>query len=123
MTDTEKLALQARIRELREALAKQKQSHYSCEDCWYSCPMSEEGCCDDRQSGCTCGAEAANTKIDALLSRPDDLSALEAYVREEKRKSAVEVLLGAATICNAADKSTHPSDLADIFKRMAKELK
>lgn len=25
--------------------------HYYCEDCWYSCPKAEDGCCDDRQGG------------------------------------------------------------------------
>jgi hypothetical protein len=26
-------------------------SHLTCDDCWHSCPKSEEGCCDDRQEG------------------------------------------------------------------------
>jgi hypothetical protein len=29
--------------------------HSECEDGWYSCPLSEGGCLDDRQEGCNCG--------------------------------------------------------------------
>ena len=30
--------------------------HRECEDCWYSCPLSREGCCDDaRPKECDCG--------------------------------------------------------------------
>lgn len=47
---------------LRAALVKLT-SHYVSEDCWYSCPLSVEGCCDERQSGCTCYASVA---IEAL---------------------------------------------------------
>ena len=28
--------------------------HYYCEDTWYSCPETEEGCADDSQAGCNC---------------------------------------------------------------------
>ena len=107
MTPDKELQYQARIRELREALAS------AMSDLSHQSTLRDEY---QDFSGIIDG-------ITKAFSRTDDLSALEAYVREEKRKSAVEVLLGAATICNAADKSTHPSDLADIFKRMAKELK
>jgi hypothetical protein len=44
-----------------------KRSHYICEDCWYSCPLSEEGCCDDRQDECNCGAAEHNEKIHRLI--------------------------------------------------------
>jgi hypothetical protein len=30
--------------------------HYECGDCWYSCPESDEGCCNDADEGCTCWA-------------------------------------------------------------------
>ena len=32
-------------------------SHYSGDDCWYSCPLSEEGCCNDtvEKDVCNCG--------------------------------------------------------------------
>jgi hemerythrin-like domain-containing protein len=28
--------------------------HHHCEDSWYSCPLSQEGCSDDRQPSATC---------------------------------------------------------------------
>lgn len=30
--------------------------HYTCEDCWYSCPEAtgDDACCDDRGTGCRC---------------------------------------------------------------------
>ena len=108
MTKDKELQYQARITELREALDMVVVCH--------------SDYCEGHVGVSAHSYELARIAKQAL-SRSDDLSALEAYVREEKRKSAVEVLLGAATICSAADKSTHPSDLADIFKRMAKELK
>ena len=53
---------------LREALRNAKISHRECEDCWYSCPLSAEGCCDERQTECTCGADKHNAAIDAALA-------------------------------------------------------
>jgi len=44
------------LRDLVVAAEKRKH-HYECEDPWYSCPKSENGCADDRQKGCTCGAD------------------------------------------------------------------
>jgi hypothetical protein len=60
-------AAMARIRELEKALLAAKIPHHHCEDCWYSCPMSDEGCCDEREIGCNCGAEKHNAAIDAAL--------------------------------------------------------
>lgn len=45
-----------------------KREHYTCEDCWYSCPLSEDGCCDGRSRGCNCGADEHNKKVDELLA-------------------------------------------------------
>lgn len=47
-----------------------KEEHYICEDCWYSCPKSEEGCCDEQYSKdvCTCGADNRNSKIDLIIA-------------------------------------------------------
>jgi hypothetical protein len=57
----------ARIAELEKALQLSKLSHYVCDDCWYSCPVSGE-CCDERQGAeCNCGAEAHNARIDSAL--------------------------------------------------------
>ena len=48
-----------------ETLRARKRAHYECDDRWFSCPMSEEGCANDRDNGCTCGAEAHNENTDA----------------------------------------------------------
>jgi hypothetical protein len=40
--------------------------HLTCEDSWYSCPLSEEGCADERQAGCNCIAVEANAALNAL---------------------------------------------------------
>jgi hypothetical protein len=56
------------IQKLRAALLAAKISHHVCEDCWYSCPLSSEGCCDERETECNCGAEKHNAAIDFALS-------------------------------------------------------
>lgn len=47
-----------------------KLSHHVSDDCWYSCPESEEGTCDDEQKGkpCNCGAAKHNEKIDKKIA-------------------------------------------------------
>lgn len=48
-------------------LERLRLTHYICEDCWYSCPKSTEGCCDDNQgSECNCGADAHNAILDGI---------------------------------------------------------
>lgn len=44
-------------------------NHYECDDCWYSCPKSEEGCCNEGldKDRCTCGADQTNNKIDEII--------------------------------------------------------
>lgn len=54
-------------KELSEALTSLKIFHYvNDEDCWYSCPESGE-CCDSSKSGCNCGANDHNKRIDDLI--------------------------------------------------------
>jgi hypothetical protein len=55
------------VDKLRAALLAAKVTHTTCEDGWYSCPMSEEGCLDERETECTCGAEKHNAAIDSAL--------------------------------------------------------
>lgn len=44
------------------------QSHVYCEDSWYSCPMAEGGCADDRRGPqCDCGAEEQNMKVNSIM--------------------------------------------------------
>lgn len=46
-----------------------KESHYYCEDSWYSCPLAEDGCADDRKpkDKCDCGAEGQRKRVDAII--------------------------------------------------------
>lgn len=53
----------------RGALNAAKITHLNVEDCWYSCPESSEGCCDESQTGCNCGADEHNAAIDVALSK------------------------------------------------------
>ena len=43
--------------------------HYSCEDSWYSCPKSEDGCAQDNDGECICGAEDHNAKVLLVFAR------------------------------------------------------
>jgi hypothetical protein len=52
-----------------EGLEALKLGHFTCDAGWYSCPLSEDGCADDRQTECTCAAGALNAKIDALIAQ------------------------------------------------------
>ena len=52
---------------LIEKLEALKQEHDTCEDCWYSCPMSGECCRDTIDALCTCGAQSINEKIEELI--------------------------------------------------------
>ena len=46
-----------------------RRDHYRCEDHWYSCPKSPDGCANDLAGDeCNCGADSHNDKIDELLS-------------------------------------------------------
>ncbi len=56
----------------RSILKELRLSHTECEDSWFSCPLSTDGCCDDRQPEgvCNCGADARNSIIDELLAAP-----------------------------------------------------
>ena len=59
-----------------EALEKLKHGHTQVDDCWYSCPKSTEGCCDDAvndKGECTCGADEHNASVDKLAATLRDL--------------------------------------------------
>ena len=54
-----------------EALAG---SHYYCEDCWYSCPLAEDGCCDEsKPKVCDCGRDARVARILEALNAAYDM--------------------------------------------------
>ena len=47
---------------------KCRKQHYYCEDCYYSCPQEEDGCCDETEGDdCNCGADKHNAAINELL--------------------------------------------------------
>ena len=58
------------IMNLVHELEKLRVSHYqNDEDCWYSCPKSPDGCCNDNAGGeCTRGADKHNAKLDEVLA-------------------------------------------------------
>lgn len=45
-----------------------KQPHYTCDDPWYNCPLSEEGCRNDAldHGKCNCGADKHNEEVSRL---------------------------------------------------------
>ena len=71
---------------LREAVAW-RMPHDTCDDCWYSCPMSGE-CCDESQpkDRCTCYASIVNKRLDtisaALAALLDELEQLRASEKQ-----------------------------------------
>ena len=59
-----------RIAKLESFLRKSKRRyHRTCNDSWYSCPKSEDGCPDDQWdiNECNCGADEWNAKVETLL--------------------------------------------------------
>lgn len=106
MTPDKELQYQARIMELRGVAAK---------------------CCEDGDEWHL--GTALFDELKAVLSRPDDLSALEAYVLEEKRKVLREVaaIIRADKCSGESDYATGINDAtkkhADVIERMVEGLK
>ena len=47
--------------------------HYNCEDSWYSCPLSEDGCSNDQAgSECNCWARY-NKEMEDLFNQLEQL--------------------------------------------------
>lgn len=65
--------LRAQLAGVREKVEKmERRRHYECDDCWYSCPLSEEGCCNDGlPHECNCGADDFNAQIADVLAALD----------------------------------------------------
>lgn len=53
---------------LKELAGISIRKHYDCDDGYYSCPLSYDGCLDDRvpKDICNCGATAHNIKVTEL---------------------------------------------------------
>lgn len=53
---------------VRELLERKPESHYECEDPWYSCPQQSECVNDDRRGDpCDCGADERNKLHDEII--------------------------------------------------------
>ena len=133
MTPDKELQYQARIRELREAL--------NCPNCpnqgWYEVNGTTFGCCGKpNDDGSCCGlpvqtpcalqqqCEWCHTTPNSrfrVLSRPDDLSALNDYVMEEKRTALM--LLADRLGQLAWDAKLDALQVQRMIERMAEELK
>lgn len=60
-----------RLREAVKRLANlARRTHYNCEDNWYACPLSEDGCSNPMyaKDACNCGALRHNLQVDAILA-------------------------------------------------------
>lgn len=58
------------IGQLKARLLESKRHHYYCEDCWYSCPKSEDGSCNSFKDGeCDCGAEEFNRELEEFIAK------------------------------------------------------
>ena len=80
--------------------------HYECDDSWYSCPLSTDGCADKRQEGCTCGRDRLVQQIDAALA-------------DERRRAQEE----AAKICDERAKYYKSiKSVGDIHDSIAERL-
>jgi hypothetical protein len=56
------------MKQALEALECSRQSHYYCEDTWYSCPKHDDGCANEAEGDeCNCGADETNKTIDAAI--------------------------------------------------------
>ena len=86
--NTQLAAKDAKITELQNVLKGMKQNHRYCDDPWYSCPKHPDGCANAAEgTGCTCGADEANTAIDNVLAIPNDDSALQEALKQAKREA------------------------------------
>lgn len=75
--------------------------HHECEDCWYSCPESVEGCCDDDREGCTCHAPLIH-EMAAMLREQD---ATITQVLDLHRPDGFHDMEGVPHVCVACDKN------------------
>ena len=65
--------------------------YWNDEDCWYSCPKSPDGCCNEEAGDdCRCGADAVNAEVERTFS------AIEASINQLETRMAV---VGALQSC------------------------
>ena len=104
---------------ITELVELAKRPHYQCEDSWYSCPMSQDGCANDAAEGCDCGANDHNAKVGVIatlllqrkIDTPDtgEVAELVEWLRNEANQHAV-------SWPEASSKATR---LADFVERLA----
>lgn len=62
---------------LLEDLNSLRLSHYECEDCYYSCPLSERYCGNSWSKECDCGATDHNATLDRVIEHLRSLGAFD----------------------------------------------
>jgi len=80
-------------RQLAEAVIGK---HYECEDSWYSCPLSEEGCANDGEdkTRCNCGRDDRKVQLELLLTTARQEALQEAVSIVEDWPLGIEDRLG-----------------------------
>ena len=70
--------------------------HYECEDSWYSCPLSEEGCANDGEdkTRCNCGRDDRKVQLKLLLTTARQEALQEAVSIVEDWPLGIEDRLG-----------------------------
>lgn len=76
------------MKELIEAIKKLAyRGHYTCEDSWYSCPLSEDGCANDLAGDeCNCWA-MYNEEMGVLFNQLEaEINQLKRFLEERSEK-------------------------------------
>ena len=102
--------------------ATKQQDHDVCDDCWYSCPKSEDYCGDASKDECRCGMDEENASIDAHSN---------AWQARERRLGACIEMLKAegvyseeaieATAVILEDRASEPPSTASLGDRVHDE--
>jgi hypothetical protein len=63
------------IEKLEALIDKAKRAHFSCEDRYYSCPKSVDGCSNEgyEEDECNCGADEHSASVDVLVDQINEL--------------------------------------------------
>jgi hypothetical protein len=60
---------------IAELVRLARRQHYSCEDPWYSCPKSPDGCANDSEGDeCNCGADKHNDAIEQIAAKLESVN-------------------------------------------------
>ena len=69
-----------------DALENNKQTHYYCDNTWYSCPKHEDGCANEFESDeCNCGADKINAEFDKAIA------AIKEALAQEQEQEPVKI--------------------------------